>query len=135
MKRRRFSFLIAAGFAAFSCFYSACQSTYPQGQAIYERYCATCHMETGEGLRGLYPPLAQSDYLTNHREKLPCIIRNGIEGPIIVNGKTYNQPMVAVPDLNETEIHNLLNYISQAWENELPYFSPKEIEKALNQCK
>ncbi|MEM9821162.1 MAG: cytochrome c [Bacteroidota bacterium] len=133
MKKKGFKFLMA-GIAISVLIHAACQPSYPQGQAIYERYCASCHMKSGEGLRGLIPPLAQADYLKNHREKLPCIIRYGLEGPIQVNGKTYNQPMAAIPDLNETEIHNLLNYLSQAWENDLPYFSPKEIETSLDKC-
>ena len=113
---------------------NACQPTYAQGEAIYQTYCATCHMENGQGLRGLYPPIAKSDYMEKHREMLPCIIRHGLDGPIEVNGKTYNQPMAAIPDLNETEIHNLLNYLSQAWGNQLPYFTPNEIKEALDNC-
>lgn len=113
---------------------SGCQVKYPQGKALYEGYCASCHMENGEGLRSLYPPLAQSDYLVKNRSELPCIIRHGLEKTIEVNGKTYDLPMAAIPNLSETEIHNILNYIQQAWDNNQPYFTPREIKEALKNC-
>ena len=96
--------------------------------------CANCHMEDGKGLEGLIPPLAGADYLNDHRGQLACIIRYGQEGEIEVNGRSYNQIMTGIPELNEVEIANVLNYVFNSWGNEQTFISPDEIEEQLKAC-
>lgn len=107
---------------------------YKQGEMLYEYHCAACHGQNGEGLRNLYPPLAGADYLIKHQTDLACIIRNGLEGPILVNGQAYNQPMPGNTDLNDVAIANIINYINQAWGNELDYVQIKAVQEALSRC-
>ena len=33
------------------------------GDEIYQDFCIQCHLGNGEGVIGIYPPLANSDYL------------------------------------------------------------------------
>ncbi|MDZ7649441.1 MAG: cytochrome c [Cytophagales bacterium] len=33
-----------------------------RGKEIYQRNCISCHMDQGEGLPGIFPPLSKSDY-------------------------------------------------------------------------
>ena len=33
------------------------------GKEIYKDFCLQCHLDTGEGVSGVFPPLAKSDYL------------------------------------------------------------------------
>jgi nitrite reductase (NO-forming) len=33
------------------------------GKEVYDVNCITCHMEKGEGMEGVFPPLAKADYL------------------------------------------------------------------------
>ena len=75
-------------------------------------------MPDGIGLKGLIPPLAGSDYLKKNYDKLPCVILLGIEGEIVVNGKTYNQPMAGIPELETMDIALLINYINHQWGND-----------------
>ena len=35
------------------------------GKEIYQDFCLQCHLDTGKGVSGVFPPLAQSDYLLN----------------------------------------------------------------------
>ncbi len=91
-------------------------------------------METGEGLQGVIPPLAGVDYLARERDQLACIIRYGQQGPIVVNKVTYNQAMAGVEELNDVEITNVINYIHQAWGNDLPYYPLDSVRWALEQC-
>lgn len=91
-------------------------------------------MEKGEGLRGLIPPLANSDYVQNNRELLPCIIRNGMEGEIVVNGKTYNQPMAGIPEIPEGDIANLINFINMNWGNNGKFMSHEQVIQYLDAC-
>ncbi|GAB4133159.1 MAG: hypothetical protein OHK0045_13650 [Raineya sp.] len=92
-------------------------------------------MEQGEGLARLIPPISKSDWLAHNTEKLACIIRNGQNGEIIVNGINYNQPMPANPKLTDIEIHNIINYIVRNFGNASPKRSLEQIQQDLNNCK
>ena len=59
-------------------FWSCSYEPYTQGKRLYQAFCSNCHMDNGEGLRSLYPPLANSDYLEKNHDQLACIIANGI---------------------------------------------------------
>ena len=85
---------------------------YKQGQSIYVNLCANCHMEDGTGLEGAIPPLANADYIADNPLVMTCIIKYGQNEPIVVNGKTYDQPMPANRDLTEFQITNIINYIN-----------------------
>lgn len=106
-----------------------------QGQRLYEYHCSNCHMNNGEGLGALYPPLANSDYFLSHENELPCIIRYGIQGPIEVNDTLYNQAMAGIPDLNEVEMANLMNYMMRNFYSREDYFiSPDQVNNLLENC-
>ena len=91
-------------------------------------------MDDGSGLEGLYPPLANADYIKDDPLKMVCIIRNGMEGEISVNGRTYNQAMEAIPQLSEFEIANIINYINQAWGNDLGFVKLGDVRSQLETC-
>ena len=98
-------------------------------------YCSNCHMENGEGLKGLIPPLAKADYLTNFRADLPCIIRKGQKGKIVVNGVEYGQQeMLPIAKLTDFEITNILNYIGTTWGNTEKIWTVDEVLQGLEQC-
>jgi cytochrome c551 len=86
-----------------------------QGKSLYEQYCANCHQQNGTGLGRLYPPLKNSEYLKKDPATLADIIRNGIQGSILVNGNEYNQPMSGNPALTDLEIAEILTYINVSW--------------------
>ena len=92
-------------------------------------------MEDGTGLRGNIPPLAGSDYLRKNPAATACIIRYGLQEPVTVNGKVYDQPMAGIPQLNEFEIANIINYIHHSWGNDLGYVSLEKVRSALDTCK
>ena len=110
------------------------QQSFAEGERLYKANCANCHMDDGVGLGGLIPPLAGSDYLAAHREALPCMLRKGLEGPIVVNGKTYNEKMPGIPTLTPIQVTNLLNYINQAWGNKNGPYRLDEVTKAMEKC-
>jgi len=113
----------------------ACQENpYKQGEIMYENFCSSCHGMEGEGLRGLVPPLAGADFLKNNPSQIACIIRHGVEGEMLVNGKVFDQPMAAIPQLSYFEITNVINYINQAWGNDLGYYKVGEVQKDLENC-
>lgn len=105
-----------------------------EGKRLYEQHCQSCHMEDGSGLKGLIPPLAKADYLQTHRNDLPCIIRHGMDGSIVVNGVEYNKEMPGVESLRKDHITNLLNYIQTNFGNNNPRYTMQEVEKLLEAC-
>ena len=105
-----------------------------QGQKLYVQHCQSCHMEDGSGLRGLIPPIAKADYLQTHRDELACLIRNGADGPMVVNGIEYNKEMPGVHALREDEITNLLNYIQTNFGNNNKRYTFPEVEEMLEIC-
>jgi mono/diheme cytochrome c family protein len=111
-----------------------CGSPFSQGESLYKKHCAPCHMDDGSGLAALIPPLAGADYLQLYPERLPCIVVNGLEGPVQVNGQTYNQPMPGIADLKDVEIANILNYIQHRWGDASKFYSPRQIRQLLEDC-
>ncbi len=131
MRSKLIFFLFSLSLALVNCE----RKPYRQGEILYQNFCANCHMDDGTGLAGNIPPLARADYVRQNQERLACIIRYGIEEEIVVNGKTYSNPMAAIPELSEFEIANIINYINQAWGNDYGYMPVKEIRKRLEECK
>ena len=105
-----------------------------QGKILYETHCSSCHMEQGEGLAQLIPPISKSDWIAKNIENLACVIRYGQNEEILVNGIKYSQPMPANPKLTDVEIHNLINYIVQNFGNKTQKRSLEQIQQDLNNC-
>jgi len=129
MKQITFCLLFVA-----AIFYQCQDNTHAQGEVLYTYYCANCHMDDGVGLKGNIPPLANADYIREDPLRVACIIRNGLEGEIVVNGKTYNNPMAGYPELTKYEIANIINYINQAWGNDYGFTNPQKLAKRLEEC-
>jgi mono/diheme cytochrome c family protein len=115
--------------------FTNCERKFNDGEAMYKKACANCHMDDGSGLVGLIPPVAASDFMKNNLEKLPCLIKNGISGPISVNGKQYGgQNMPAMPSLTPVDITNLLNFLNTSFGNENPILTLQETKDQLENC-
>ena len=98
-----------------------------RGKDIYMDFCISCHLNQGEGVPGTFPPLANSDYVLQHREKSIRAIKYGLEGEIIVNGESYNNTMPS-PGLEDEEIADVMNYILHSWGNTSDRMvTPKEV--------
>jgi mono/diheme cytochrome c family protein len=86
------------------------------GQEIYQDFCVQCHLNSGEGVSGVFPPLKSSDYLLNNIEKSIAGIKYGLKGKIVVNDEIYNSVMVN-QGLDNEEIADVMNYILNEWGN------------------
>ena len=112
----------------------SCSRPPQKGELVYKTHCASCHGNNGEGFRNLIPPLTDSNYLDSHADDFACIVGYGIEGEIMVNGVTFNQPMAGIEALNNVEIANVANYIYERWSKSKKKFTAKEIETRLANC-
>lgn len=100
----------------------------------YNRHCASCHGKEGEGLKDLIPPLANADWLAQNQDRLACILKNGIDEKIVVNGKTYHQAMQGI-QLNDIELYNIINYINTSWGNNFELTTSEKVKEDLKKCK
>ena len=90
----------------------------PDGKAVYGTTCAACHQATGDGVSGIFPPLAGSEWVTGDEAKLARIILHGITGPIEVAGETYTGMMPPWGGvLKDPELAAVLTYIRSSWGN------------------
>jgi mono/diheme cytochrome c family protein len=132
VKNRFFYLLIILATSLFAM--SSCdQETYVQGKRLYEAHCENCHMEDGNGLAKLIPPLANSDYLKNNQKKIACILRNGQTGKVTVNDVMYDQVMPG-KKYTEVQITNIINYINHAWGNNYGVVNLEETTIELRNC-
>lgn len=84
------------------------------GEQLYNKNCSNCHGAEGQGLRNLYPPLKNSDFLINQNAVI-CIIKNGSNDTLKVNGKTFNQKMPANKKLYDLDIAQIVTFINDNW--------------------
>lgn len=87
-----------------------------KGEILYQDFCVQCHMADGKGIPGTFPPLANSNWLTDKRKESIHAVKYGQSGEITVNGETYNSVMVAM-GLSDEEIADVLNYVMNSWGN------------------
>ena len=106
---------------------------YVAGEQLYIQHCSNCHQENGKGLGLLYPPLDTSDYMHKHLEDVICLIKNGKEGVLMVNGKSFNgkMPPLAISDL---EIAQITTYIYNTWSHQRGLLDVKFVSKILPSC-
>ncbi|MEQ8301876.1 MAG: cytochrome c [Cyclobacteriaceae bacterium] len=106
-----------------------------QGEVLYNTHCSNCHQKNGKGLGLIYPPLDESDYMENNLEEVLCLMKNGRSGELVVNGRTYNQPMPGVPTLTNLEIAEIATYIYNTWSHKHGKIELGVVTKALAECK
>jgi mono/diheme cytochrome c family protein len=87
------------------------------GQKIYENYCRACHQRNGKGDEVRFPPLLNSEWVTGDKKKLAGVILHGLNGPVKVAGKDYNNVMPAFDFLTDQQIADLLSYVRQKFGN------------------
>ena len=105
-----------------------------EGRNLYLANCSNCHQPEGQGLAKLYPPLHNSDFMRDNLEETICIIKNGLQGEIVVNGVSYNQVMPANPQLTNLEVAEITTYIYNHWGHERGLIGVLEVEKVLSNC-
>ena len=106
-----------------------------EGKKVYANNCLMCHQANGEGVAAVFPPLAQSDYLSKlasetDRQHLISIPLNGLSSKIIVNGAEYSAPMPPLANLSDQDVAAVLTYITNTWGNSASAFDLEEVHKA-----
>lgn len=99
-----------------------------RGKEVYAAQCMSCHQTNGDGLSGVYPPLAGSDHLTKDQDKSIAVILKGQNEEITVNGTKYSVPMPAMNSLTDQQVADVLNYIGHSWGNQFNTVTPAQVK-------
>ena len=103
-----------------------------EGGILFNSYCATCHQRDGMGDNNRYPPLAGSEWVAGDKGKLIETILHGLQGEIVVKGKTYNGLMPAHEGfLDDNAVASIASYIrkNRRWDNQYDIVTPLEVQK------
>ena len=98
------------------------------GAGVYGSYCSACHQANGQGLPGVFPPMAGDPVVTatdpaEHIE----IVLHGLQGKSI-GGVAYASPMPAFGgQLTDEQIAAVVNHERTSWGNDAPLVSPAEV--------
>ena len=98
------------------------QALFDIGATQYAAICAACHQANGQGLTGVAPPLAGSEWVTGDVQIPTAIVLQGLIGLVTVQGQDWNMVMPglgAVPGLlNDSKLAGIVTYIRRSWGNE-----------------
>ncbi|WP_269499730.1 c-type cytochrome [Castellaniella sp. S9] len=101
------------------------------GKQLYTAACQACHQASGQGLPGVFPPLAGSEWVTGDPAVLAQIVLHGVTGPITVSGATYNGAMPAFgKQFDDAQIAAVLSFIRSEWGNASPEVDEASVQAA-----
>ena len=100
------------------------------GKKVFNQICITCHQATGQGIPGVFPPLAGSDWAQGSEERIIRIVLHGLNGKVTVSGKDFENAMASLGGtLKDEQIANVLTYVRQEWGNKAPAVSAETVAK------
>jgi nitrite reductase (NO-forming)/hydroxylamine reductase len=89
-----------------------------RGEATFGETCAACHRLNGQGMPGVFPPLAASDFISSHpKSEVIATVLQGRSGLMTVNGVEYNNIMPGMSHLSDEEIADILSFVYASWDN------------------
>lgn len=99
------------------------------GKQLFTTACQACHQAKGQGLPGVFPPLASASWVTGDPAVLTQIVLHGMNGPIDVAGTTYNGAMPAFGEqFNDAQLAAVTTFIRKEWGNDSPAIDAAMVE-------
>jgi len=99
------------------------------GQQLFTGTCSVCHQTNGQGLSGVFPPLAKSDVIAADPKRPIDIVLHGLTGKIKVNGTDYNSVMPPMSQLTDDDAANIITYVLNSWDNPGGRISKEDVAK------
>lgn len=104
------------------------------GAQIYHNKCAGCHGRKGEGVSGLFPPLAHDPAVTEtHPRDVIQAVLFGRHGSIIggVTYKVYMPPWAG--QMSDKEVAAVINFVRSNWGNNASPVTRAEVARIRNE--
>ena len=99
-----------------------------RGAQVFGNYCSPCHQLTGQGLPGVFPPLAGDATVQagDPSEHITTVL-HGLHGKTI-GGVTYAAAMPPFgPQLKDEDVAAVINHERSSWGNRAPTVKPEEV--------
>jgi mono/diheme cytochrome c family protein len=102
-----------------------------RGAKLYEKQCAACHADNGEGAPGAYPALAGNRAVKqdNPTNLIRTLVRGGFAPATQGNPRPYGMPPFG-HSLSNRDIADVLTFIRQHWENDALEVSELDVLQA-----
>ena len=105
------------------------QQSLKDGEAVFKKYCISCHQADGAGVPHMAPPLIKTTYVLGDKEDMIKIVLNGLKG-VEINDQTYNNPMPPLGTvLKDKEIADVLTYVRKSFGNKASTVSAADVKK------
>ncbi len=100
------------------------------GAKLYDRHCAACHGDQGEGVPGVYPALAGSRAVTMRTPAnlVHMVLEGGFPPATAGNPRPYGMPPFATV-LSNDEVAQLLTHVRSSWGNQGTAVSALDVTK------
>lgn len=100
------------------------------GARLYDKHCASCHGQNGQGVAGAYPPLAGSATVNASRPNnlIQITVLGGFAPATKSNPRPFGMPPFQLQFSNQ-ELSALLNFVRSAWGNSAAPVSEFDISK------
>ncbi|MEM8710031.1 MAG: c-type cytochrome, partial [Planctomycetota bacterium] len=89
---------------------------YERGAEVFTEACATCHQNHGGGQDGKAPTLRGTRFVVGDEDRLIKILMHGLEGPVEIDGVTWNMEMPRYEGTDD-DLAAVLTYIRRSWGN------------------
>lgn len=101
------------------------------GEPVYVKHCQGCHGKSGEGVLGVYPPLAgnRSVTMTSPLNTIRSVLYGGFSPATAGNPRPYGMPPFQ-HIIRDREIAWVVSYIRNAWGNLGSLVSPEEVDSS-----
>jgi nitrite reductase (NO-forming) len=103
-----------------------------RGRKVFLSTCFACHGANGEGVAGVFPPLAESDFLEKDLDTVINTVVRGMTGPVTVNGKDYNSIMPPQP-LDDEQTADVLTFVMNSWGNSAEPITAEQVQSVRAQ--
>lgn len=100
------------------------------GAGLYDKHCAACHQDGGEGQPPAYPPLAGKVSLSaaGATNAIRIVLNGGYPPSTAGNPRPYGMPPYAMT-LNDDEVAAVVSYVRNRWGNRGGLVSPSEVTR------
>jgi mono/diheme cytochrome c family protein len=98
-----------------------------EGQQVYTRVCQACHQANGQGIQGVFPTLAGTNWVVNEPDNVVKIVLNGLQGELVRDDATYDGVMPAFDNLSDQEIAAVISYIRNDFGNDASEYPEERV--------
>jgi mono/diheme cytochrome c family protein len=95
--------------------------------------CVTCHQPNGQGVPGVFPPLAGSEWAQGSADRVIRIVLFGLQGPVHVRGADFGAAVMpafgptGTFGWSDEKIADVLTYVRQEWGNKAAPITPEQV--------